>query len=216
MLLAEPTPGSRLGNLAADYIGQRDVPGLPEDVRRGVHQHRQVDAFTDRHPVVFRGMARLPERWGWFKGILLDVYYDHLLALRWPDHCPVPLPQFVFEVNADLLAGAGGVPETAAGSVRRRYRPTHTIGHLQFVECGALDPKGQPVQDLVPCGSVYFPYTAELAERGDLATLPVERRDRVGDEIAETYTYATDGTISVHIQNLSQGYARAFELGALR
>ena len=35
-------------------------------------------------------------------------------------------------------------------------------------------------------------------------------------EIAETYTYAPDGTIKVHIENVSRGYGRTYELGALR
>jgi hypothetical protein len=38
----------------------------------------------------------------------------------------------------------------------------------------------------------------------------------MANEIAETYTYAPDGTISVQIANLTRGYARTFELGALR
>ncbi len=107
--------------------------------------------------------------------------------------------------------------DAEVGTVQRRYRPTHTVGHLRFVECGALDDDGQPVQDLVPCTDVYFPYAAELADRDDLAELPVERRaDLMDDVIAETYTYAADGTISVRIENLSRGYKRTFELGALR
>jgi len=35
-------------------------------------------------------------------------------------------------------------------------------------------------------------------------------------EIAETYTYAPDGTIKVRIENVSRGYGRTYELGALR
>jgi hypothetical protein len=38
----------------------------------------------------------------------------------------------------------------------------------------------------------------------------------MANEIAETYTYATDGTISVRIENVTRGYARTFALGALR
>ena len=41
--------------------------------------------------------------------------------------------------------------------VERRYHPTHAVGHLRFLECGALDDAGQPVQDLVPWTDVYFP-----------------------------------------------------------
>jgi molecular chaperone DnaK (HSP70) len=101
--------------------------------------------------------------------------------------------------------------------VERRYRPTHAIGHLRFLECGALDGNGQPVQDLVPWADVYFPYDPELADRAELATVPNARRaELMANEIAETYTYGTDGTISVRIENLSRGYGRTYSLGALR
>jgi acyl carrier protein phosphodiesterase len=119
LLLAEPTPESRLGNLAADYVQHRQIAALPPAVRRGIKQHQQIDAFTDRHPLVQRSLRRLNERWGWFTGILMDVYYDHLLALSWNEHCPVPLEQFAFEVNADLLSVAGLLPPEAEASVRR-------------------------------------------------------------------------------------------------
>ncbi len=100
--------------------------------------------------------------------------------------------------------------------VRRRYRPTHAVGHLRFLECGALDAGGQPVQDLVPCTDVYFPYDPALADSDELAAVPnLRRTDLMTNEIAETYTYAADGTISVHIENVSRGYGRTFTLGAL-
>ncbi len=101
--------------------------------------------------------------------------------------------------------------------VERRYRPTHAIGHLRFLECGALDARGQPVQDLVPWRDIYFPYDPALADRADLAALPSRRDPRLlANEIAETYTYRPDGTISVVIANVSRGYQREFSLGALR
>jgi len=102
-------------------------------------------------------------------------------------------------------------------TVKRRYRPTHTIGHLRFLECGALDAAGQPIQDLVPWTDVYFPYDPALADRTELASVPSTRRpELMANEIAETYTYASDGTISVRIENVSRGYGRTFALGALR
>lgn len=119
MLLAEPTPESRLGNLAADFVKHREIAGLPEGVRRGIKQHQQIDSFTDRHPVVQRSIRRLSERWGWFTGIIIDVYYDHLLALSWSDHCPLPLEEFTAEVNEDLLSVADLLPPMAEASVRR-------------------------------------------------------------------------------------------------
>jgi len=106
---------------------------------------------------------------------------------------------------------------TEAHVVRRRYRPAHQVGHLRFVECGALDDAGQPIQDLVPWADVYFPYDPALADRSELATVSSERRpDLMANEIAETYTYQPDGTISVVIENLSRGYARTYSLRSLQ
>ena len=105
--------------------------------------------------------------------------------------------------------------------VERRYHPTHAVGHLRFLECGALDPSGQPIHDLVPWRDIYFPYDPALLDapidRDALAPLARERRpDLQHIEIAERYTYAPDGTIKVQIENVSRGYARTYELGALR
>jgi len=105
--------------------------------------------------------------------------------------------------------------------VERRYHPTHAVGHLRFLECGALDPAGQPVHDLVPWTDIYFPYDPALVDKPTnheaLAPLAHERRpDLQHIEIAERYTYEPDGTIKVQIENVSRGYARTYELGALR
>lgn len=58
---------------------------------------------------------------------------------------------------------------------------------------------------------------AAFDDRDQLAPLAHERRpDLQHLEIADRYTYAPDGTIEVHIENVSRGYARTYELGALR
>jgi molecular chaperone DnaK (HSP70) len=129
-----------------------------------------------------------------------------------------------FGVWREAAAGADKIFDPLIGKdaaapvvVERRYHPTHAIGHLRFLECGALDAAGQPQQDLVPWSDVYFPYDPALADRAELARLPNARRpDLMSSVIEERYTYAPDGTISVRIENLSRGYARTFALGALR
>lgn len=132
LLLAEPTPESRLGNLAADFVQHREVAALPDGVRRGIKQHQQVDSFTDRHPAVQRGIRRLSERWGWFGGIILDVYFDHLLTTSWTEYCSVPLEQFAFEVNADLLSVVHLLPDAAAESVRHIARMNRIVTYREL------------------------------------------------------------------------------------
>ena len=116
-LLADGSPESILGNLAADFLKPADLDQLPERVRQGVLLHRHVDAFTDRHPVVQRSITRISRDWHWFSGILIDVYYDHILATEWAAYSDVPLRAFVDRVHDVIRGHAGHLPEYARGVV---------------------------------------------------------------------------------------------------
>lgn len=104
--LARDTPESRVGNVIADFIKGPDVHALPPAIREGVHHHRAVDAFTDRHALVQRSIVRISKNWGWFSGILVDVYYDHLLARDWSNYCDEPLRSFADRMYGILSEAA--------------------------------------------------------------------------------------------------------------
>lgn len=80
-LLVLPDQGLvTLGNLLGDFFKGR-VAGIdPLDLRLGVALHREIDRYTDRHPVVLRSMARLAPERRRVAGVLVDVFYDHFLA----------------------------------------------------------------------------------------------------------------------------------------
>jgi molecular chaperone DnaK (HSP70) len=128
-----------------------------------------------------------------------------------------------FGVWREAAAGADKVFDPLIGKsmtaplvIERRYRPTHSVGHLRFLECGRLDRAGQPAHDLVPCTEIYFPYDPALVACDELGAVRNERReDLQALVISETYTYAADGTITVRIENVSCGYGRTYPLGAL-
>jgi acyl carrier protein phosphodiesterase len=101
----------RLGSMLADFVKGRMVAELPEAVRRGVMHHRQVDAFTDSHPVVFQSINRLREEWGRYSPILVDVFYDHFLAIDWETYHDQPLRQFLDDVYTSFLARRHDMPE---------------------------------------------------------------------------------------------------------
>jgi molecular chaperone DnaK (HSP70) len=97
--------------------------------------------------------------------------------------------------------------------VRRRYRPRHTVGHLRFLECSAIDDDGGPAGDLLPWREIMFPYDPSLRASEDLA--PKIRAARQTDDIVETYRYEPDGAITVRIENVTRGYGETYELGRL-
>ncbi len=110
LYLADPTPDSIIGNLLADLIKGNKIAGLPVGIQQGIKLHRQVDSFTDRHPIVQRSMCRISKNWGWFSGILIDVYYDHLLATNWTDYATEPLRDFIDRIHRCLIGRADQIP----------------------------------------------------------------------------------------------------------
>jgi hypothetical protein len=102
------------------------------------------------------------------------------------------------------------------GPVRiyRSYRPAHAVGRLRFVECTDLDHERTPRGEVTPWESVLFPYDPELQKCQDLSPFLDRRDDRLsGEEIVETYEYATTGLVRVQIENKTRGYAREYVLG---
>jgi acyl carrier protein phosphodiesterase len=84
LYLSDPAPLCRLGNLMGDFIkGPLAALTLPAELLRGLRQHRAVDRLAMSHPAVRASKARLDERFGHLKSILVDIFYDHLLAKNW-------------------------------------------------------------------------------------------------------------------------------------
>ncbi|GAB4198027.1 MAG: ACP phosphodiesterase [Phycisphaeraceae bacterium] len=108
--LAEPTPASYIGNLLPDLTSGPTDPELHPEVLAGVLTHRRVDAFTDAHPVFARTRARLTPLAGRFSGILVDLFYDHVLARYWHRYHRVPLTTFIAQAHQALSARPGLMP----------------------------------------------------------------------------------------------------------
>lgn len=72
-----------IGNFVADFITNRELPNYTEGVKRGIFLHREIDAFTDSHPVVKQSTKRLHPFHHKYSPVIVDVYYDFLLAKNW-------------------------------------------------------------------------------------------------------------------------------------
>jgi acyl carrier protein phosphodiesterase len=108
-----------LGQFLGDFVKGDAYRRYPPRVARGIVLHRRIDAYTDGHPLVQRGLARLSPRLGWFSGIALDVFYDHLLAADWAAYSAAPLRRFVDEAYAALQAQDEWLPPDARADLAR-------------------------------------------------------------------------------------------------
>lgn len=91
------------------FKGSVSQTELPLALKHGILLHRQIDSFTDQHPFVKSLKQQMPEhrRYG---GIILDVLFDHELAMNFGQYHDQTLTQFVtsctrqFDINPAIMS----------------------------------------------------------------------------------------------------------------
>ena len=117
LYLAPDRPAALAGNFLGDFVKGPLPRDWPEDLVRGMAQHRRVDTVTDRHPAFRASRQRLPREWRRYAGLLIDLWYDHLLAARWAGYSEEPLETFSARAEAAIAAYRRWLP---AGPGRER------------------------------------------------------------------------------------------------
>lgn len=99
----------KIGNFMADGIHGNNFDEFPVDVQKGIRLHREIDSYTDFHPIFRQSKHRLHERYGHYSGVIMDIFYDHFLAKNFADYSTVPLKKYsedfyqLLEENFDIL-----------------------------------------------------------------------------------------------------------------
>jgi acyl carrier protein phosphodiesterase len=117
--LSDDDAEARIGAMLPDLIRGRLREPMTRRIEQGVLLHRRVDAFTDTHPLVARSVARLRPVHGRFAAVLVDLWYDHLLARQWATHTAPAVPDFIEQVYASLREHGHLMPTEARAIVQR-------------------------------------------------------------------------------------------------
>ena len=95
-----------VGGVVGDWI-KGTLPGaLPDDLAKGVALHRAIDHFAESHQAFNRSRTRVSPERRRYAGVLVDVFYDHLLARNWAAIHEQPLHEyceFVYGLIRDRL-----------------------------------------------------------------------------------------------------------------
>lgn len=83
------------GNFIADGIRGNQIAIYPSGIIKGIKLHRFIDSYTDTHPVVEKSKARLRPEYRKYAGVIVDIYYDHFLAVNWNNFSEVPLNEYL-------------------------------------------------------------------------------------------------------------------------
>ncbi len=111
LFLSGDEPLVTVGNFMADAVKGRDLSRYDPEVERGIRLHRAIDTFTDEHPMHRTGRARVREHAGRYAGVVMDLFYDHLLAAHWQHWHPEPLPSYAQRMYRLLLSHEAIMPE---------------------------------------------------------------------------------------------------------
>ena len=91
-----------IGNFVGDGVRGNKFKNYPKDVQIGIQLHREIDTFTDAHPIFRQSTKRLHKGYGHYSGVIVDIFYDHFLAKNWKVYSDVPLADYIQEFYKSL------------------------------------------------------------------------------------------------------------------
>lgn len=97
----------KIGNFIADDLKGSSYLRYPEKIALGVKIHRNIDTFADSHHFYSIGKTRLKEKYGHYSGIVLDVFFDHFLALHWKQFSDRNFHAFCRDFYVNLVLHTG-------------------------------------------------------------------------------------------------------------
>ncbi len=112
--LASHSDDAMLGALLGDFVKPHSRIALSHEMASEIVTHRRIDSFTDSHPTVLQAKELFMGPRRRYAGILLDVFYDHLLATRWSSYSAAPLDMFIARFYAALKRRADILPPNLA------------------------------------------------------------------------------------------------------
>lgn len=78
-----------VGNFIGDFVRGRTIyEQFPYKIALGIELHREIDEFTDNHPVVLESKIRLRPKYRHYAPVIVDMFYDHYLATNWSNYYP--------------------------------------------------------------------------------------------------------------------------------
>jgi molecular chaperone DnaK (HSP70) len=99
---------------------------------------------------------------------------------------------------------------------RRSYIPTHNIGDFRYLECGRIDPTGQPQGDIASWNEVLFPFDPRLQTDDGIEEMSITRGQQYGNLIEEVYSCDNNGIIEVEIADVTNHFSRRYRLHGTR
>ncbi len=126
-----------VGNLLPDFTKQIITEDYSPEVVQGAELHRFIDTFTDKHPVFKESKRRVSAERRRFSGVLVDIFYDHFLAIHWDKYSAYTLRTSTLFYYEELSKTDEAIPSRLSEAIQRmpqidllyNYHTLSGIGH---------------------------------------------------------------------------------------
>ncbi|AYD47934.1 acyl carrier protein phosphodiesterase [Arachidicoccus soli] len=103
-----------VGNMIGDFVKGKQKDNYPEGIKRGIMLHREIDTFTDAHPIVSEAKQVFKPLVGLYSGAFVDVAFDYFLANDIHEHSPGDWQLFSKNTYLSLAQNEQWFPEKFA------------------------------------------------------------------------------------------------------
>lgn len=95
MYLSGNDPELLVGNFMGDFVKGPIGDEFAPHIVQGLKLHRRIDSFAQGNAHFQASRLRLDQRYGLYRGVFVDLFYDHFLAREWASWSGTPLPDYL-------------------------------------------------------------------------------------------------------------------------
>jgi len=117
LYLSGDDPEILLGNFMGDFVKGRLGDRYPSRLRDGITLHRTIDSFAQQSQFFQASRLRLSQEYGLYRGVLVDLFYDHFLAREWHLWSKEPFADYLQRVRLVVDQRLHLLPEPMPGLV---------------------------------------------------------------------------------------------------
>ncbi len=82
------------GNFLGDFVKGNAMYKYSPSIQFGITIHRFIDHHTDQNSIFRKSKKRLFPQFRHYSGVIVDLFYDYLLATDWDNYHSVSLKEF--------------------------------------------------------------------------------------------------------------------------
>ncbi len=111
MLLSGDDDQLLVGNFMGDFVKGVLGDRFPARIRQGVALHRAIDSFAAVNPLFRQSRLRLSPAIGLYRGVLVDLFYDHFLAADWETWSHEPFDHYLRRTRSIIDTHLSAIPD---------------------------------------------------------------------------------------------------------